>query len=131
MRDPRSTGVVTVALPEEMPVTETLEFRERLRDDMGMAIDTVVVNALYPERFRGEEARAPGRARRTPGTTTARRAPRCGPRCPSTTGRATQRTQLRRLRKEVDGSVTLPFLFEPELGLEEFERLSRELERRL
>ena len=43
--------------PEEMPVTETLEFRDRLREQMGMGIDTVVVNGLYPERFGGEDAR--------------------------------------------------------------------------
>jgi hypothetical protein len=43
-----------------------------------------------------------------------------------------QRAQLRRLRGALDSDVvTLPYLFEPDLGLEEWERLSRELERRL
>ena len=42
-----------------------------------------------------------------------------------------QRAQLRRLKKDVPGAVTLPYLFEPEFGLAEFERLSAELERKL
>jgi hypothetical protein len=42
-----------------------------------------------------------------------------------------QRVQLRRLKKEVPDAVTLPYVFEPELGLPEFERLSAELERKL
>jgi anion-transporting ArsA/GET3 family ATPase len=130
VRDARQTGIVTVAIPEEMPVTETLEFRERLADEMGMAIDTVVVNGLYPERFVGEEARRLAEVDGKPsGTGRAGAAVRAAL---SEHNRArTQRAQLRRLRKEVDGSVTLPFLFEPELGLSEIERLSRDLERRL
>src|SRR4051794_13875642 len=55
--DPGSTGVLVVALAEEMPVNETLDFAGRLRDEMGMAIDEIVVNAIYPERFSTEEAR--------------------------------------------------------------------------
>jgi hypothetical protein len=42
-----------------------------------------------------------------------------------------QRVQLRRLKKEVPDAITLPYVFEPELGLPEFERLSAELERKL
>src|SRR5258707_882216 len=44
-----------------------------------------------------------------------------------------QQGQLRRLRRAVDDAevVTLPFLFEPELGREQLERLSGELDRKL
>ena len=43
-----------------------------------------------------------------------------------------QRAQLRRLRGAVDSEVvTLPYLFEPDLGLEEWSRLSNDLGRRL
>jgi hypothetical protein len=42
-----------------------------------------------------------------------------------------QRARLRRLRREVGDVVTLPYLFEPELGLDGFEALSDELERKL
>jgi anion-transporting ArsA/GET3 family ATPase len=129
VRDGRRTGVVTVALPEEMPVTETLEFRERLRDQMAMAVDAVVVNGLYPERFDGAEAR---RLTELDGASPDGGVGAAVGAALSEHRRArTQRTQLRRLRKEVDRTVTLPFLFEPELELEEIERLSRDLERRL
>jgi hypothetical protein len=121
--------VVTVALPEEMPVVETIEFRDRLHDEMEMAIDAVVVNGLYPERFDGADARAlaaaDGRLRDGAAHVAVRAAL-------SEHRRARmQRAQLRRLRREMGGALTLPRLFEPELGFEEVERLSRELERRL
>lgn len=128
LRDERQTGVVCVALPEEMPVTETIEFRDRLRAEMGLAVHLVVMNGLYPERFSGDEARAlaavdgggggAGHVAVRAALSEHRRA-------------RAQRSQLRRLRKELDGAVALPYLFEPELGLAEVEHLSRELERRL
>jgi hypothetical protein len=43
-----------------------------------------------------------------------------------------QRAQLRRLRSGLASPVvTLPYLFEPDLGLDDWERLSGELRRRL
>ncbi|MGI8441025.1 MAG: ArsA-related P-loop ATPase, partial [Thermoleophilaceae bacterium] len=130
--NPTRTGVVCVALPEEMPVNETLELRRSLAAEMGMELDAVVVNALYPERFSAAEAErietAPSEnaspavhAALTAALAEHRRA-------------QTQRTQLRRLRREAGDSlpsVTLPFLFERDLGLEAWTRLGLELERSL
>jgi anion-transporting ArsA/GET3 family ATPase len=128
IRDPDRTGVVVAALPEEMPVNETLDFRGALGEEMGLALDVVVVNALYPERFTGVEAERLARADGDLGQA-ARAALRAAA---SERNRArAQRVQLRRLKREVGDVATLPFLFEPELGLEEFDRLSRLLERRL
>src|SRR3954452_11845122 len=56
LRDPDRTGVVSVAIAQEMPVNETIEFRTKLREQMGMATDAVIVNALLPERFTADEA---------------------------------------------------------------------------
>src|SRR4051812_44640506 len=56
LRDRARTGYVAVALPEEMPVTETLELQDRLVDAVGADLDAIVVNGLYPERFNGAEA---------------------------------------------------------------------------
>jgi len=58
LRDPSATGVVAVALAEEMPVVETLEFDRRLSAEMGLETGAVVVNGLYPERFSGADAAA-------------------------------------------------------------------------
>jgi anion-transporting ArsA/GET3 family ATPase len=127
--DPRTTGVVVVALPEEMPVNETFDFRRRLDEQMGMKIDAIVVNALYPERFSGLEAeRIESRDGPVPPEV---RAALLAALSEHRRARA-QRSQLRRLRRQAGAPVaTLPFLFQPELGLHDFERLSRELERKL
>jgi anion-transporting ArsA/GET3 family ATPase len=54
--DPAQTGVVIVATPEEMPVTETLELAERLRAETVVDLAAVVANRVLPELFtRGEE----------------------------------------------------------------------------
>jgi anion-transporting ArsA/GET3 family ATPase len=129
LTDGRRTGVVAVALPQEMPVNETLEFREKLRTEMGMDTHAVVVNSLLPERFSAEEAErieAVNGDHGSPEVAAALRA------ALSEQSRARgQRAQLRRLKKGADEVVTLPYLFEPELGLAEFERLSAELERKI
>jgi anion-transporting ArsA/GET3 family ATPase len=129
LRDPKRTGVVSVALAQEMPVNETIEFRAKLEDDMGMKTDAVVVNALLPERFSADEAEqieAVNGDHGSPEVAAALRA------ALSEHRRARgQRVQLRRLKKEVGDVVTLPFLWEPELALGDFERLADELERKL
>jgi anion-transporting ArsA/GET3 family ATPase len=127
--DPAWTGVVAVALPEEMPVNETLELGGRLREEMGLELEAVVVNGLYPERFTGDEAKllASLDGAGSAGQRAALRAALFEHR----RARA-QRAELRRLRREADAPVaTLPYLFQPDLGPEQLERLSKELERRL
>src|SRR3954449_5416423 len=55
LADPARTGYVAVALPEEMPVNETLQLQDQLVEAVGLDLDLVVVNGVYPERFsRGE-----------------------------------------------------------------------------
>jgi anion-transporting ArsA/GET3 family ATPase len=140
LRDRDRTGVVVVALPEEMPVNETLELERRLREEMEMTIDRAVVNALYPQRFTGEDAKRL-RAGASGGVATAASGDGAAPEHASGPLRAAlaehervrgQRSQLRRLRRGLDAPVaTLPFLFEPELGLEQLEELAHRLERAL
>jgi anion-transporting ArsA/GET3 family ATPase len=128
VRDPAQTGVLTVALPEEMPVNETVEFERALRRELDMAVDTIVVNALHPSRFRPEEVRrledmdGGGKlARAAIGAALAEHRRARG-----------EHAQVRRLRRAASAPVvTLPRVFEPELGREHLERLSMELERKL
>lgn len=127
-RDPLTTGLMATALPEEMPVTETLELEDRLAAD-SLALDAIVVNALFPERFGDEEieriAAVDGR-----GSETARAALRGA--LSEHRRSEGQQAQLARLRAEAGAGVTtLPYLFAPELGEDELELLSRELERSL
>jgi anion-transporting ArsA/GET3 family ATPase len=54
--DPAVTGAVLVTTAEEMPVTETIELRDRIVADTVVAPQAVVVNRVLPELFgRGEE----------------------------------------------------------------------------
>jgi anion-transporting ArsA/GET3 family ATPase len=57
LRDPAQTAVVAVALPEEMPVTETLALRRRLHDALGLELAHVIVNACLPERIGPRQGR--------------------------------------------------------------------------
>ena len=120
--DARQTGVIAVALPEEMPINETLELEGRLREELGSVLDAIVVNGVYPERFSGEEARAieslDGR-----GSPAARAALRAAL---SEHRRARgQRSQLRRLRRGAVAPVsTLPYLFRAELARADLEQLA-------
>lgn len=50
VRDPGQTGVVVVALPEEMPVNEAIELGGRL-GEQGVDVSAVVLNGLLPERI--------------------------------------------------------------------------------
>jgi anion-transporting ArsA/GET3 family ATPase len=117
--NPETTGVLAVALPEEMPVNETIELGERLRTELGASVNAVVVNGLYPDRFTNDEVK---RIASVDGDIAAaavaehRRA-------------RAQRAELRRLKGAIDAPVaTLPFLFEADLASAALERLSRDLE---
>jgi anion-transporting ArsA/GET3 family ATPase len=50
-QDPKRCGVVLVTLPEEMPVTETLELSAALVDELHLPLDRVVVNGLLSPLF--------------------------------------------------------------------------------
>jgi len=130
LSDPRRTGYVAVALPEEMPVNETLDLGVRLEEAVDLGLDAIVMNGLYPERFTGREAEtlrvaaANGLAPDALGAVRAALMEHERAR--------TQRSHLRRLKREASAPVyTLPFLFEAEVGLEEYRTLAAKLGRDL
>ena len=51
LSDPRQTGLVAVCTPEEMPVSETLELEQRVREETTVRMSAVVVNRVLPELF--------------------------------------------------------------------------------
>jgi anion-transporting ArsA/GET3 family ATPase len=125
LSDPERTGYVAVALPEEMPVNETLELERRLPEAVGAGLEAIVVNGMWPERFTAADAEAL-RADGLPANGTVRAA------LTSYERARAQRTHLRRLRRAASARVvTLPYLFESEIGLPEFERLAGSLARKL
>jgi anion-transporting ArsA/GET3 family ATPase len=130
LADPRRTGYVAVALPEEMPVNETLELGDRLHDAVGLGLDAIVVNGLYPARFDGKEAEALRAAARN-GLEPQARAAVSAALSEHTRAKA-QRAHVRRLKRDAAAPVhTLPFLFDAEVGLEEYARLAVKLGRDL
>ena len=50
------TSVCAVAWPEEMPVNETLDLQRSLHEELGLDLDRVFMNGLYPELFSDDEA---------------------------------------------------------------------------
>jgi anion-transporting ArsA/GET3 family ATPase len=123
--DHENTGVAIVALPEEMPVNESAALEHDLVEEVGVAVDRVYLNGLYPERFSKADAEKLATL-----AAEGDDAPRAAARAAlSEFGRArSQRAQLARLRRRVEAPVkTLPFFFEPDLGPEAARRLSKRL----
>ncbi len=120
--DKRKTGVAIVALPEEMPVNETANLERDLTTDVGVSVDRILCNGLYPERFSEADERVIESAWKSTrnGARPALRA------ALSVRRRAVaQREQLARLEEMAHAPVsTLPFVFEPDLGIEHLNRLA-------
>lgn len=51
VRDPDRTLLLPVALAEELPTRETVELVERLRSQVGVSLDRVIVNCVEPAPF--------------------------------------------------------------------------------
>jgi anion-transporting ArsA/GET3 family ATPase len=122
LTNPELTGIVAVAAPEEMPVNETIDFIKALGDEMQLKPDAVVVNGVYPERFRDPEVAAiealgVDSPKLRAALATARRARH-------------HRNQVRRLRRRAP-AITLPFLFETDLREPSLDALADVLEQRL
>lgn len=117
-----TTGAVIVSLPEEMPVNESAALERQLTDEVGIAVDRVFMNAMYPERFSDDEARKLERVLEiTEG------APHAAVRAAVSQHRraCTQREQLQRLERSVSSPIrTLPFIFKPRLDVGELNRLA-------
>lgn len=124
--DHRTAGAVIVTLPEEMPVNETGLLERELMEGVGVAVDRVYMNGLYPERFSGEELEKVDAARsEEPGGAAAAALSAAADEAARATA---QREQLSRLEQLTTTPVeTLPFIFSPELGVDELTELSGEI----
>ncbi|MEJ7751083.1 MAG: ArsA family ATPase [Thermoleophilaceae bacterium] len=127
--DPKVTAIVAVALAEEMPVNETVDLESRLKEEMGLELSAAFVNGVLPERFSGADADAM-ESLDGEGSAGAREAVKAA--LGAYQRERAQRSQVARLKRGIKAPVaTLPFLLIPEVELEDLERLSRELERKL
>ena len=118
----RKTAVAIVALPEEMPVNETAALERDLTSKVGMTVERIYMNGLYPRRFNlAEEERIATAAAATEGAERAA----CLAALSESRRAAAQGQQLTRLEQLVDAPVhRLPYLFEPEIGVEHVRKLA-------
>jgi len=124
LTDPETTGVVAVATPEQMAVSETLCLRGALRSELGIDLAAVIVNRAFPSRFTARDMAALSAAPDDPAVRSARWLHGRG---------QAQRAQLARLRKGLadERLSTLPFLFTDAIGLDQVEQLGDRLEHSL
>jgi anion-transporting ArsA/GET3 family ATPase len=122
LTDHKRTGVAIVALPEEMPVNESASLEQALTDEVGTTVDRVYLNGLYPERFDPAETEQLAEL-----AGSGEGIPRAAARAAVSESRRAraQREQLARLEELTEAPVTtLPFLFAPELGVDEIGELA-------
>jgi anion-transporting ArsA/GET3 family ATPase len=124
LRNPRLTSVVAVTSPEQMAVTETLDLRAALINELGIDLDYVVVNRTVASRFSGSDRIVLASVPDDPAV--------CSARWLDTRARS-QRAQIDRLRRGLAGvrRIGLPLLFTADLGRGEIERLADRLQRSL
>ena len=130
LQDAATTAVHLVTLAEEMPVAETLETSEQLRNVLHMPLGWVVVNRLHRRSFPAEvvaaldAAAASHAAERPLLACVAERATE------ESGWAAINQANLARLRAGVGDAplIELPFLFVEEFGAEQLAQLSAALE---
>jgi len=125
INDHQQTGSVIVSLPEEMPVNETANLETELNDDVNVAVDRIIMNGLYPDRYTATDLKAIKRLKKSDDAEV-RAAGRAA--ISQATRTESQREQLERLQQLVSAPVsTLPFIFTPEIDLSAARRLAEEL----
>ena len=113
--DQEQTGAIVVSLPEEMPVNETATLEKELRESVGVAVDRVIMNAVYPERF-GEGDLPALEDLQDSGTAELHAAGRAA--LSEFRRTRAQQEQVARLEEMISTPMTeLPFIFEPEISL--------------
>ena len=143
LQDPKRTRVHLVTLPEEMPVSETLETADALKERVGIATGTVFANAVYSELLDDAERQAfADIGAGKPMATLKKVASSAGITLDSEdvaaligygrflmARRQIQGVHLKKLRRGVDQPVVeLPFLFSAGLALPDIENLADVIE---
>jgi len=126
LSDHRTTGLVAVCTPEEMPVNETIELAGRIKAETTVQLSGVVVNRVLPELFGRQEEEvfdslsSDGPAARLNELVGGDAGPVLDAARLAVTMRRTRSTHLVRLREGIDDSVPmlyLPYLFTRSHGL--------------
>jgi anion-transporting ArsA/GET3 family ATPase len=120
--DHAATGVAIVSLPEEMPVNESAALEQTLSGEVGVSVDRVYMNGMYPERFDKRDA---GRLERALDRSEGAEHAAIRAALSEYRRSLTQRAQLQRLKRRVSSPIkTLPFIFQARLDVPSLERLA-------
>ncbi len=146
LRDPQRTRVHLVTLPEEMPVSETIETSQALADKVKIDTGPVFANAVYPPALEKEHLErleaivADGKVDELCSAAKVASLSLDSEDLEALTGysrfiearRTIQTKHLRALRKGVNEKVLeLPFLFSPGLNLPGIERIADAIEEKV
>ena len=130
------TSVVAVAWPEEMPVNETIDLQRKLEQELGLPLDRIIMNGIYPYLFSDPEAavlreHAEQNGNGSDPLGVVRQAALRAAVSEHRRANANHE-QLERLAQESgEDPVELPFLFWPQLDMDAVEDLADELEEQL
>jgi anion-transporting ArsA/GET3 family ATPase len=149
LRTASAPAIVMVTLAEEMPVNEARELRDQLRGELGLEVQHLVINQVYPQRFpdRSPQARVlDALIEARPGIQLSLDAPgteRAGSARDDLAALAAH-AQLARVRRQLNEQyldelerhfqvphTRLPLLFERSLGPAQIDQLSNLLEQQL
>jgi anion-transporting ArsA/GET3 family ATPase len=121
--DHRRSAYVAVALPAELPVSETLDLGGRLRRAIGRRLEAIVVNGVLPDRFTAQELERVAASGTDPLLSGALRG--------AEARASSQAEHLDRLDAEADVGkdclLRLPFVFTPRLVRDDVEALAERL----
>ena len=113
--DHARSAAVLVTLPEDMPANETIELHAAITAEIGMSVDTLVLNAVLPKLFKSSERAAladlPGKLAEGSALTSLAHAGRA-----RALREATQQGAIAKLREALPDipRAVLPMLYVPE-----------------
>ncbi len=127
LEDPERSGYVAVAQGSEMAVAETLELRDRLREELDRELDVVIANGALPRRFDEHEL---SKVAKLGGEHPATRSAIAAANAVHVRARM-QNNQIARLRRQQLHVLRVPFLFAPGLDATALQSIASRLERGL
>ena len=138
LTDRRRTRFMLVTLAEEMPTNEAIEMYHTIQDDLGIPMENVVINGVYPKLLQPKQrkllADISARLEQTQANTTQVRLLRAMVDCAETAAerRALNESYMAKLRKAIPHpAVEVPFVFTSSLDFDLVETVAAELEQRL
>jgi hypothetical protein len=120
LADVGRTAYLAVALPGELPVSETIDLGRRMRRALGRGLERIIVNGVLPDRFADGDV---GAVERASGGSFVAEAVRAADRRADA-----QHEQVVRLDAGADAPITeLPFVFAPQMDRAHVEELADRL----